>query len=153
MAEGGDNLSSLEQPWQRSAEEIRQDIATKRDSISQTVDRLGENLQRKLDWREQVAQHPYMALGAAAAVGVLISGAFKHRPTPRERMMDAVAETIEDFTDDVRHSVTRLFLKSAGPSFLRSAIAGVLTKAVVQAFKSTKSGSDTRREQPDPAAE
>ena len=152
MAERND-LRSAEQPWQRSAEEIRQDIAAKRDSISETVDRLGDHIQRKLDWREQVGQHPYMALGAAAAVGVLISGAFKHRPTPRERIMDALAETIEDFTDDVRHSVTRLFLKSAGPSFLRSAIAGVLTKAVVQAFKSTKSGSDTRRDQPDPAAE
>jgi ElaB/YqjD/DUF883 family membrane-anchored ribosome-binding protein len=152
MAERND-LRSAEQPWQRSAEEIRQDIAAKRDSISETVDRLGDHIQRKLDWREQVGQHPYMALGAAAAVGVLISGAFKHRPTPRERIMDALAETIEDFTDDVRHSVTRLFLRTAGPSFLRSAIAGVLTKAVVQAFKSTKSGSDTRGEQPDPAAE
>jgi ElaB/YqjD/DUF883 family membrane-anchored ribosome-binding protein len=152
MVERND-LRSAEQPWQRSAEEIRQDIAAKRDSISETVDRLGDHIQRKLDWREQVGQHPYMALGAAAAVGVLISGAFKHRPTPRERIMDALAETIEDFTDDVRHSVTRLFLRTAGPSFLRSAIAGVLTKAVVQAFKSTKSGSDTRGEQPDPAAE
>ena len=46
--------------------------------------------------------------------------------------MDAVAETIEDFTDDVRNSVTSLFLRTAGPSFLRSAIAGVLTKAVVK---------------------
>jgi ElaB/YqjD/DUF883 family membrane-anchored ribosome-binding protein len=152
MAERND-LRSVEQPWQRSAEEIRQDIAAKRDSISETVDRLGDHIQRKLDWREQVGQHPYMALGAAAAVGVLISGAFKHRPTPRERIMDALAETIEDFTDDVRHSVTSLFLRTAGPSFLRSAIAGVLTKAVVQAFKSTRSGSDTRGEQPDPAAE
>jgi Protein of unknown function (DUF3618) len=152
MAEG-DNLRSLEQPWQRSAEEIREDIAAKRESISETVDRLGDHLHRKLDWREQVAAHPYMALGAAAAMGVLVSGAFKHRPTPRERIMDALAESIEDFTDDVRHSVTRLFLRSAGPSFLRSAIAGVLTKAVVQAFKSTNSESDKRREQPDPAAE
>ena len=151
MAERND-LRSVEQPWQRSAEEIRQDIAAKRDSISETVDRLGDHIQRKLDWREQVGQHPYMALGVAAAVGVLISGAFKHRPTPRERIMDALAETIEDFTDDVRHSVTSLFLRTAGPSFLRSAIAGVLTKAVVQAFKS-RSGSDTRWEQPDPAAE
>jgi ElaB/YqjD/DUF883 family membrane-anchored ribosome-binding protein len=145
MAETND-LRSLEQRWQRSSDEIRQDIAAKRESISETVDRLGDHLQRKLDWRDQVGQHPYMALGAAAAVGVLISGIFKHRPTPRERIMDAMAETIEDFTDDVRHSVSSLFLKVAGPSFLRSAIAGVLTKAVVQAFKS-KSGSDTRWEQ------
>jgi hypothetical protein len=64
--------------------------------------------------------------------------------------MDALAETVEGLTDDVRHSVTRLFLRSAGPSFLRSAIAGVLTKVVVQAFKS-KSGSDARWEETDAA--
>jgi Protein of unknown function (DUF3618) len=151
MAERND-LRSLEQPWPRSAKEIRQDIAAKRESISETVDRLGDHLQRKLDWREQVRQHPYMALGTAAAAGVLMSGAFKRRPTPRERVMDALAETIEDLTDDVRRSVTRLFLKSAGPSFLRSAIAGVLTKAVVQAFKS-KSENDTRPEEPHPSTE
>jgi hypothetical protein len=151
MAEGND-LRSLEEPWPRSAKEIRRDIADKRDTISETVDRLGDHLHRKLDWREQVRQHPYVALGTAAAVGVLASGAFKRHPTPRERVMDAVAETIEDLTDDVRRSVTRLFLRSAGPSFLRSAIAGVLTKAVVQAFKS-KSQTDTRREEPYPSVE
>jgi ElaB/YqjD/DUF883 family membrane-anchored ribosome-binding protein len=146
MAERHD-LRSVEQHWQRSAEEIRQDIAAKRDSISQTVDRLGDRLHQKLDWREQVTQHPYVALGTAAAVGVLLSGAFKHRPTPRERIMDAVAETIEDFTDDVRNSVTGLFLKTAGPSFLRSAIAGILTKAVVDVLK-TKAASEGRWEPP-----
>lgn len=146
MAESHD-LRSVEQHWQRSAEEIRQDIAAKRESISQTVDRLGDGLQQMLDWREQVAQHPYVALGAAAAVGALLSGVFKHRPTPRERIMDAVAETIEDLTDDVRNSVTGLFLKTAGPSFLRSAIAGILTKVVVDAFK-TKAGSEGHWEPP-----
>jgi ElaB/YqjD/DUF883 family membrane-anchored ribosome-binding protein len=146
MAERYD-LKSVEQHWQRSAEEIRQDIAAKRESISQTVDQLGDKLQQKLDWREQVARHPFVALGAAAAVGVVVSGAFKHRPTPRERMMDAVAETIEDFTDDVRNSVTSLFLKTAGPSFLRSAIAGILTKAVVDVLKN-KPWSEDRSEPP-----
>jgi ElaB/YqjD/DUF883 family membrane-anchored ribosome-binding protein len=143
-----DDLRSVEHGWQRSAEEIRQDIAAKRESITQTVDRLGDQLHRKLDWREQVGQHPYVAIGAAAAVGLLVSGVFKHRPTPRERIMDALAETVEDFTDDVRHSVSSLFLKAVGPSFLRSALAGILTKAVVQAFKS-KSGGNTRWEQPE----
>lgn len=146
MAERYD-LKSVEQHWQRSAEEIRHDIAAKRESISQTVDQLGDRLHQKLDWREQVGQHPYVALGAAAAVGALLSGVFKHRPTPRDRIMDAVAETIEDLTDDVRNSVTGLLVKTAGPSFLRSAIAGILTKAVVEAFKN-KAGSDGRREPP-----
>jgi ElaB/YqjD/DUF883 family membrane-anchored ribosome-binding protein len=147
MAERHD-LRSVEQHSQRSAEEIRQDIAAKRDSISQTVDQLGDRLHQKLDWREQVAQHPYVALGAAGAVGVLLSGAFKHRPTPRERVMDAVAETIEDFTADVRNSVTGLLVKTAGPSFLRSAIAGILTKAVVDVLKTKAARSEGRWEPP-----
>jgi ElaB/YqjD/DUF883 family membrane-anchored ribosome-binding protein len=146
MAESHD-LRSVEQHWQRSAEEIRQDIAAKRESISQTVDRLGDGLQQMLDWREQVAQHPYIALGAAAAVGALLSGVFKQRPSPRERIMDAVAETIEDLTDDVRNSVTGLFQKTAGPTFLRSAIAGILTKVVVDALK-TNAGGEGRWEPP-----
>ncbi len=43
---------------ERSAEEIRQDIAAKRESISETVDRLGERIQETLDWREYVVEYP-----------------------------------------------------------------------------------------------
>jgi hypothetical protein len=151
MAERHD-LRSVEQHWPRSAEEIREDIAAKRESISQTVDQLGDKLQQKLDWREQVARHPYASLGAAAAVGVLLSGALKHRPTPRERIMDAVAETVEDLTDDVRHSVTGLFLKAGAPKFLRSAIAGILAKAVADVLKNRGSSQDRSDHWPNEAA-
>jgi len=86
---------------ERSAHEIRQDIAAKRETISDTVDRLGERIHQTLDWREYVAQYPAVALGLAAGIGFLISGIFKRTPTPQERILDAVADITEDITDRV----------------------------------------------------
>lgn len=42
----------------RSAVAIRQDIAAKRESISETVDKLGDRIHETLDWREYVAEYP-----------------------------------------------------------------------------------------------
>src|SRR5438270_8454225 len=94
-----------ERALERSAEEIRQDIVAKRESITETVDRLGDRIHQTFDWREYVADYPYVALGVAAGLGVLLSGIFKPRPTPRERILEAVAETFEDFTDRLRSTV------------------------------------------------
>jgi hypothetical protein len=93
---------------ERSAQEIREDIAATRESISETVDRLGERLQRSLDWKEYVVEHPYVALGASAGLGFLISGLFKRRPGPRDRMVEALAETVEDFSDRVRDNLDQV---------------------------------------------
>src|SRR5918911_4177305 len=90
------------EPAERSAAAIRQDIAAKRDSISETVNKLGERVQETLDWREYVGKYPWVALGLAAGTGFLVAGLFKHEPTPRERIMDAVAEIAEDFADRAR---------------------------------------------------
>src|SRR2546423_14583217 len=84
---------------ERSAEAIRQDIAAKRDSISETVDKLGERIQETLDWREYVGKYPWLALGLAAGAGVIVAGLFKHEPTPRERILEAVAEVGGDVVD------------------------------------------------------
>ena len=47
---------------ERSAREIRQDIAAKRDSIADTVDRLSDRFQRTLDWRTYAAEYPFVAM-------------------------------------------------------------------------------------------
>lgn len=86
---------------ERSAHEIRQDIAATRETISETVDKLGERINQTLDWREYVAEYPAIALGLAAGLGFLISGIFKRDPTPQERILDAVADITEDITDRV----------------------------------------------------
>jgi ElaB/YqjD/DUF883 family membrane-anchored ribosome-binding protein len=91
-----------EKPSQRSAEDIRQDIAAKRDSISETVDRLGERIHERLDWRSYVAEYPFVVMGLAAGAGFVLSGIFKRRPSPADRIVDALADVVEDVTDRVR---------------------------------------------------
>src|SRR5437016_2611514 len=77
---------------ERSADEIRQDIAAKRESITETVDRLSDRFQQTFDWRTYVSNYPVAALGVAAGLGFLASGILKPRATPAERMKDALAD-------------------------------------------------------------
>src|SRR5215471_16321866 len=60
----------------RSAEEIRQDIAARRESITDAVDRLSDRFQQTLDWKAYVSEHPLAALGVAAGVGFLAARIF-----------------------------------------------------------------------------
>src|SRR5947207_5990317 len=85
----------------RSAVAIRQDIAAKRESISETVDKLGERIHETFDWHEYVAEYPAIALGLAAGAGFLVAGIFKRTPSPQERILDAMADLTEDMTDRV----------------------------------------------------
>ena len=118
---------------ERSAEAIRQDIAAKRDSISETVDKLGERIQETLDWREYIGKYPWLALGLAAGTGFVIAGLFKHEPTPRERIMDAVAEIAEEFADRARNVMGETLPgKKTGPGVaIKAAVTGAITKAAV----------------------
>src|SRR3954471_14108375 len=126
---------------ERSAEAIRQDIAAKRDSISETVDKLGERIQETLDWREYVGKYPWLAIGLAAGAGFIVAGLFKHEPTPRERIMDAVAEIAEDFADRARDAMgDALPGKKSGPAVaMRAAVTGAITKAALD-FGKRKAG-------------
>lgn len=120
----------------RSAHEIRQDIAAKRETISETVDKLGERIHQTLDWREYVGQYPGVALGLAAGVGFLVSGIFKHEPTPQERIMDAVADIADDLTDrisDVAGDVIKRKLVSG--KTVKAALFAMVTKAAVDFAK------------------
>jgi ElaB/YqjD/DUF883 family membrane-anchored ribosome-binding protein len=125
------------EPPERSAEAIRQDIAAKRDSISETVDRLGERIQETFDWREYIAKYPWVALGLAAGVGFMVAGMFKRQPTPRERIMDAVAEVTEDFTDRLRDVVGDAVPgKKSGPAqMLKATLIGAVSKAALDFAK------------------
>ena len=119
MAERTDVATRMreDETFERSAEEIRLDIAARRESISETVDRLGDRIHETLDWREYVAEYPYVALGLAAGLGFLVAGIFKikREPTPRERIYDALAEITEDLTDRVRGSIEDVVPKKGGP--------------------------------------
>jgi ElaB/YqjD/DUF883 family membrane-anchored ribosome-binding protein len=120
----------------RSAREIREDIAAKRETISETVDKLGERIHQTLDWREYVAEYPAVALGLAAGVGFLVSGIFKREPSPQERIMDAVADITDDLTDrisDVAGDVIKRKLVSGRT--VKAAILAMVTKAAVDFAK------------------
>jgi ElaB/YqjD/DUF883 family membrane-anchored ribosome-binding protein len=121
---------------ERSAEEIRQDIAAKRETISQTVDKLGEKIHETLDWREYIGQYPIAALGVAAGLGFLVSGIFKHKPTPQERIADAIAELTEDLTGRVSNIAgDTLKKKLVSGKTVKAALTGVITKAAIDYAK------------------
>ncbi|HVF91366.1 MAG TPA: hypothetical protein VNH22_14975 [Blastocatellia bacterium] len=139
MAERNDvatRLRATGDPSERSAEEIRQDIAAKRETITETVDRLGERIHESLDWREYVGQYPYVALGLAAGVGLLVSGIFKPRPSPTERMVDALADSVEEITDRFKGSLGDVIPKKTGPGkTVKAAITASIATAATNYIK------------------
>lgn len=127
----------------RSAEEIRQDIAAKRESITETVDRLGERVQQTFDWRTYIGDYPWVAVGVAVGVGWLCSSIFKPRPTPRERILDALAESIEDVTDRFRQTVHNLPQERVGMGrTVKAAATAMVTKAAVDYLKERLNGAE-----------
>src|SRR5258707_7751022 len=86
---------------EHSPEDLRREIQDKKEAIAETLHRLDQQVHRVIDWRAQVGDHPYLALGLAAGVGCLFSGIFKSKPSPRERMMEALADGVEDIADQV----------------------------------------------------
>ena len=118
---------------ERSADDIRQDIAARRESISEAVDRLSDRFQRTLNWRSYVSDYPLAALGVAAGVGFLVARIFKPRPSAGERIKDALAYGIEDFTGRIRNQLNDLAPRKSGLGVgktVKAAAAGLITKAV-----------------------
>jgi ElaB/YqjD/DUF883 family membrane-anchored ribosome-binding protein len=133
---------------QRSAEEIRQDIAAKRETISETVDKLGDRIQQSLDWREYVNDYPFVALGAAAGLGLLVSGLLKPRPTPRDRIMDALAESVEDVTDRFRSNIDSVVSKRNNLSTsVKAAVSAMITRAAINYAKQKLGGRSPGQEE------
>jgi ElaB/YqjD/DUF883 family membrane-anchored ribosome-binding protein len=141
MAERTDLNRASSSSWQgqdansgteRSAEEIRQDIAARRESITDTMDRLSDRFQQTLDWKAYVYDHPMVALGVAAGLGFLAARIFKPRPSAGQRIKDAMAYGIEDLAGRFHHQ-----LKNVGPygsgsglsGTVKAAVTGLITKA------------------------
>lgn len=145
MAEGttiASRTQRSEKSQPRTAEAIRQDIAAKRESISDTVDRLGERIHETFDWRSYVAQYPIAALGVAVGAGLLVSGIFKRKPTPRERIMEAFSETLEDLTDRLRGNLSDVIPnRKAGIGYtVRAGLSGLATSFVSDLIKKRANG-------------
>ncbi|MBO0799365.1 MAG: DUF3618 domain-containing protein [Blastocatellia bacterium] len=114
----------------RSAEEIRRDIASKRESISETVDQLSNRFEQTFDWRTYVSKHPLAALGVAAGVGFFAAGLFRHRSSPQNRLGNALADAVEDLTDRIRYQLDGLGLNRPGlKMMIKAAAAGAVARA------------------------
>ena len=135
---------------ERSTEEIRQDIAAKRESLSRTVDRLDERIHQTLNWREYISDHPYAALGIAAGFGFLMWGIFRPRPTSRERIMEALAESAEGLADRFRENVSNvsnlpLEKESGLGRAVKATVATAVTRAAIDSLtRGVRSSSPQR---------
>jgi ElaB/YqjD/DUF883 family membrane-anchored ribosome-binding protein len=128
---------------ERSSEGLRQEIEAKKEAIAETINRLDRHVRRVVDWRAQVEDHPYLALGLAVGVGCLFAGIFKSKPSPSERIMEALAESVEDIADQARNRIGSRFrrpptggaLKTAAAALAAKAATAYLRKKLSRAFK------------------
>jgi len=139
------DVRAEEKPGERSAEAIRHDIAARRESISETVDRLGERIQGSLDWRQHVGNHPIAAVAIAAATGVLLSRLFRPQPSPTERIMDAVAEVVEDVTGQARNKIAGVIGSGIRRGFVKTSIGALAAQVVANLVKENLTTSTRSR--------
>jgi ElaB/YqjD/DUF883 family membrane-anchored ribosome-binding protein len=148
MAEGNDLIRVMEEGPDRGAETIRKDIAARRDSISDTVDQLSDRVQAALDWRTYVAQHPFIAVGIAAGLGCTAATLLKSRSSPQDRIMDALAESVEDLAGRFRDGIGTLPLvrRVRIGRVLWSIGSAIATAAVSKKLKDAPVENDSRTE-------
>ena len=123
------DIPSAPEPAERSSEDLRQEIEAKKEAFAQTINRLDQHVQRAVDWRAQVGDHPYLALGLAFGVGCLFAGIFKSKPSPRERIIEALAESVEGIADQARNRIGSRFRRPPTGGALKAAAAALVTKA------------------------
>jgi hypothetical protein len=137
---------------ERTADEIRQDIAARRESITEAVDRLSDRFQRTLDWRAYVSDHPLVALGVAAGLGFLTAKMFAPRQSPGDRIREALADGFEDFTGRFKDHLEDLAPRRADAgvgSAVKAAATGLITKAVTDYVRSRVAGGHERGDEYD----
>ncbi len=123
-------LATSEQTPERSAEEIRHDIAATRESITETVDRLSDRVQETFDWRTYVTEYPLVALGVTAGLGFCLALLFRPRSTPGERMREALADGLEDLTGRFSQQMDHIGPRRPRLSqTVKAAATGAITKA------------------------
>ena len=131
QGQGQDVISDAE----RSAEEIRQDIAARRESITDTVDRLSDRFQQTFDWKAYVSDYPLAALGVAAGLGFLAARIIKPRPSAGRRIKDALAHSIEDLAGRFHHQLENVAPHRSGSGLggtVKAALTGLVTKAATE---------------------
>jgi hypothetical protein len=122
----------------RNPDEWRQDIEARKEAIAGTIRQIDRRVHRASDWRVQVGEHPFVAMGAAFVVGSLLSGMFRRKPTPQERIIDAIADSVDDVTSHVRDHIVGRFSSGVTRSVMKTVGAALAAKAAA-AYMSGKS--------------
>jgi ElaB/YqjD/DUF883 family membrane-anchored ribosome-binding protein len=125
---------------ERNAEAIRQEIASKQVSISQTMGKLGDKLHDTVDWRQYVSRYPYASLGVAAGVGFIVAAVVSARKRPVDRIREAIADAVEEITDRAHHSVRDLMRPPAHSRFITAPLLGLVSKGLVQLVEKSMDG-------------
>ena len=63
---------------------LRDEIALRRQRLGSTLQQLEHRVSEDLDWRRQVASHPWLVLAGAALVGFAIGRLTGGRPSPNQ---------------------------------------------------------------------
>src|SRR5262245_12660641 len=140
--QGEDVISGAE----RSAEDIRQDIAARRESITDTVDRLSDRFQQTFDWKAYVSDYPLAALGVAAGLGFLAARIIKPRPSTGKRIKNALAYGIEDLAGRFQHQLGNVAPYRSGSGLgrtVRAALTGLVTEAATGYLQKRFGARDT----------
>ena len=145
---GGTALEKLtdipsHEPVKGSPEDLRQELRDKKEAIAETLHRLDRRVQRMVDWRAQVGDHPFLALGLAVSAGCLVSGVFKRTASAGNRIVEGLAEGVEDITDQVRNRIDSQLGRRTSGGVLMAAVATLATKAAT-AYLRHKLGNASR---------
>ncbi len=121
---------------ERTPEDIREEMASHREAIESTLHRLDNRIQQAVDWRSYVADHPLAALGLAAGAGFLVAGAVIRRPSPRDRVVRALADGVQQTFEQVQDRLgDRVELFSRPKSAIRGAVSALVMRATVNYLK------------------
>lgn len=115
---------------ERSSAEIRRDIDKEEETISRTVEQIGERIKDKFDWRAQVKESPYWALGAATGLGFFAAKIIARRASPMERILGPLAE-------EVRGSLDGQFSGGARTGLITMTLLGIATRSAANWIKQT----------------
>lgn len=114
--------------------------------LAETVDQLGTRLQEKLEWRSYIRRSPYMALGAAAGIGLLASALFR-KSTPVERLVKSARKPLRKAQEQ---SLIKTILFGATARVATAWLENAVSEAV--ATRGQAAGSRAHSDLPEDAA-
>lgn len=134
MVERKHSSTEMEANFERSSQDIRDDIANEKENVSRTVDEISDRIKEITDWRKYVKASPYWAIGAAAGLGYLASRVFITHTNPMERIVKDLAEGVHDSHDSLNARVS-------GRGLIKMALLTMATKAAADWIKNASSAA------------